>query len=219
MGALEYQPEAGMRKEPGDKLSTSSLVDLAQDVIEEREGLHGERKGSKEDEAALRDILRVGTLAGGACAKAVLAWNPSTGEFRSGQVEVAEGFHHWLMKFDGISGNKDKELADPTGFGRLEYACYLMVKDAGVEMSECQLYEEGGRAHFMTKRFDRTEQGQKVHMQSLCAIRHFDFNMARAHSDEQAIETGRLLQPIGNIPPAEAEEKFYEQCNEFDKVA
>ena len=168
-------------------------VDLAQDVIEEREGLHGERKGSKEDEAALRDILRVGTLVGGAHAKAVRAWNPSTGEFRSGQVEIAEGFHHWLMKFDGISGNKDKELADPTGFGRLEDACYLMVKDAGVEMSECQLYEEGGRAHFMTKRFDRTEQGQKVHMQSLCAIRHFDFNMARAHSDEQAIETGRLL--------------------------
>lgn len=110
----------------------------------------------------MRDILRVGTLAGGARAKALLAWNPSTGEFRSGQVEVAEGLHHWLMKFDGVPGNKDKELADPTGFGRLEDACYLMAKDAGVEMSECQLYEEGG------KRFDRTEQGQKVHMQSLC---------------------------------------------------
>ncbi len=193
MGALEYQPEAGMRKEPGDKLSISTLVDLAQEVIEEREGLHGELNGSKEDEAALRDILRVGTSAGGARAKAVLAWNPSTGEFRSGQVEVAEGFQHWLMKFDGVSGNKDKELADPMGFGRLEYACYVMAKDAGVEMSECQLYEEGGRAHFMTKRFDRTRQGQKVHMQSLCAMRHFDFNMARAYSYEQAIETGRLL--------------------------
>lgn len=137
MGALEYQPEAGMRKEPGDKLSISTLVDLAQDVIEEREGLYGELNESKEGKAALRDILRVGTSAGGARAKAVLAWNPSTGEFRSGQVEVVKGFQHWLMKFDGVSGNKDKELADPMGFGRLEYACYLMAKDAGVEMSEC----------------------------------------------------------------------------------
>lgn len=194
MGALEYQPEAGMRKEPGDKLSISTLVDLAQDVIEEREGLYGELNESKEGKAALRDILRVGTSAGGARAKAVLAWNPSTGEFRSGQVEVVKGFQHWLMKFDGVSGNKDKELADPMGFGRLEYACYLMAKDAGVEMSECQLYEEGGRAHFMTKRFDRMGQGQKVHMQSLCAMRHFDFNTAHAYSYEQAIETGRLLQ-------------------------
>lgn len=193
MGALEYQPEAPIRKEPGDKLSISALVDLARDVIEAREGLCGELNGSEDDEAALRDILRVGTSAGGARAKAVLAWNPSTGEFRSGQVDVAEGFEHWLMKFDGVSGNKDKELADPVGFGRLEYACYLMARDAGVEMSECRLYEEGGRAHFMTKRFDRTEHGRKVHMQSLCALRHFDFNIARAYSYEQAIETGRLL--------------------------
>lgn len=193
MGALEYQPEAPIRKEPGDKLSISALVDLAQDVIEAREWLNGELTGSEEDEAALRDILRVGTSAGGARAKAVLAWNPSTGEFRSGQVNVDEGFEHWLMKFDGVSENKDKELADSVGYGRLEYACYLMAKDAGVEMSECRLYEEGGRAHFMTKRFDRTGHGQKVHMQSLCAMRHFDFNIARAHSYEQAIETGRLL--------------------------
>lgn len=193
MGALEYQPEARIRKEPGDKLSISALVDLAQDVIEARERLFGELHGSEENEAALRDILRVGTSAGGARAKAVLAWNPTTGEFRSGQVDVDEGFEHWLMKFDGVSGNKDKELADPMGFGRLEYACYLMAKDAGVEMSECQLYEEGGRAHFMTKRFDRTGHGQKVHMQSLCAMRHFDFNIARAYSYEQSIETGRLL--------------------------
>lgn len=193
MGALEYQPEAGRRKEPGDKLSISKLVDLAQEVIEKREGLRSKLSGPKEERTALQDILRVGTSAGGARAKAVLGWNPSTGEFRSGKVEVAEGFQHWLMKFDGVSGNKDKELADPTGFGRLEYACYLMAIAAGIEMSECRLHEEGSCAHFLTRRFDRTEQGHKVHMQSLCAMRHFDFNMARAYSYEQAIETGRLL--------------------------
>ncbi len=193
MGALEYHPEADFRKAPGDTLSISALVDLAQEVIDEREELHGALQGNEEDEAALRDILRVGTSAGGARAKAVLAWNRSMGEFRSGQVDAEEGFEHWLMKFDGVSGNKDKELADPMGFGRLEYSCYLMAKDAGIDMSESRLYEEGGRAHFMTKRFDRTDGGQKVHMQSLCAMRHFDFNMARAYSYEQAIETARML--------------------------
>jgi len=142
---------------------------------------------------ALEEILRVGTSAGGARAKAVLAWNEQTGEFHSGQLDAGPGFSYWLMKFDGVSGNADKEVADPLGFGRLEYACYLLACDAGIDMALSRLHEEGGRAHFMTQRFDRTADGKKLHMQSLCAMRHFDFNLARGYSYEQVIETIRML--------------------------
>ncbi|HTN41404.1 MAG TPA: HipA domain-containing protein, partial [Asticcacaulis sp.] len=144
------------------------------------------------------------TSAGGARAKAVLAWNPKSGEFRSGQVGAGEGFTYWLMKFDGISNNKDKELADPQGFGRIEYSFYLLAKAAGIDMTECRLHLEGGRAHFMTHRFDRTESGQKIHMQSLAAMRHYDFNAAGAHSYEQAVETIRML----SLPHYDIEQQF-----------
>ncbi|MEQ9565478.1 MAG: HipA domain-containing protein, partial [Pseudomonadales bacterium] len=107
----------------------------------------------------------MGTSAGGARAKAVLAWNPKTDEFRSGQVDLAEGFEHWLVKFDGVSGNRDKELADPQGYGLIEYAYHLMAVDAGIEMTECRLHKEGGSSHFMTRLFDRTPEGKKLHMQ------------------------------------------------------
>lgn len=122
-----------------------------------------------------------------------MAWNEDTGEFHSGQLKAGSGYTQWLMKFDGVAGNADKELADPMGYGRLEYACYLLAREAGINMSRCRLHEEGGRAHFMTQRFDRTDNNRKLHMLSLCAMRHFDFNMARAYSYEQAIETIRML--------------------------
>ena len=124
----------------------------------------------------MNDILRVGTSAGGARAKAVIAWNRATNEVRSGQIAAGAGFDYWLLKFDGVTGNKDKELEDPKGYGAIEYAYYLMAKAAGVTMSECRLLEENGRRHFMTRRFDRLAGGEKLHMQSLCALAHFDFN-------------------------------------------
>ena len=192
MGALEFQPSALGSDGAGDPGDIAAMVELAAAVVADRMNLAGEL-GGKNDAAALRDILRIGTSAGGARAKAVLAWNPETGEFKSGQVEAGSGFEHWLLKFDGVSGNADKELADPQGYGRLEYACYLLARDAGIEMMPSRLHEEGGRAHFMTKRFDRTADGTKLHMLSLGAMRHFDFNMPRAYSYEQAIETMRLL--------------------------
>ncbi len=192
MGALEFVPAKGPRSETANQVDVARLVDLAQEVVNERNQLRGVLKG-KGDEAALRDILRVGTSAGGARAKAVLAWNPQSGEFRSGQVNADSGFSQWLMKLDGVSGNADKEIADPLHFGRLEYACHLLAREAGVTMAECRLHEEGGRAHFMTRRFDRTEVGGKLHMQSLGALRHFDFNQPRAYAYEQAIETLRRL--------------------------
>lgn len=192
MGALEFEPSRAAPGRAGREIDIAPLVELAARVIHDREALGGTLDGG-DDREALRDILRVGTSAGGARAKAVLAWNEVTGEFHSGQVEAGSGFTHWLMKFDGVSGNADKEVADPQGYGRLEYACYLLARDAGVEMSRSRLHEEGGRAHFMTRRFDRGESGEKLHMQSLCAMRHFDFNLPRAYSYEQAIETIRML--------------------------
>ena len=182
----------GERREQGRPVDIAPLVELANRVIAAREELAGVLKG-EDDHRALQEILRVGTSAGGARAKAVLAWNEETGEFHSGQLTAGPGYTQWLVKFDGVSGNADKELADPMGFGRLEYACYLLAREAGIDMARSRLHEEGGRAHFMTQRFDRTPDGKKLHMQSLCAMRHFDFNLARAYSYEQAIETIRML--------------------------
>jgi serine/threonine-protein kinase HipA len=135
----------------------------------------------------------VGTSAGGARAKAIVAWNRQTNEVRSGQVKAPAGFDYWLLKFDGVSANKDKELEDPKGYTVIEYAYALMAADAGIELSECRLLDEGGRRHFMSRRFDRLSDGGKLHMQSLAALGHFDFNAAGAHSYEQAFDViGRL---------------------------
>jgi len=192
MGALEFEPATGERREQGQPVDIAPLVELANRVIAAREELAGVLKG-EDDHRALQEILRVGTSAGGARAKAVLAWNEATGKFHSGQLTAGPGYTQWLVKFDGVSGNADKELADPMGFGRLEYACYLLAREAGINMARSRLHEESGRAHFMTQRFDRTPDGKKLHMQSLCAMRHLDFNLARAYSYEQAIETIRML--------------------------
>lgn len=192
MGALEFEPARNTPSGKGRPLEISALVALADRITRSRLEVKGHLTGG-DDRGVMEDILRVGTSAGGARAKAVLAWNPESGEFRSGQLDLPEGFEHWLLKFDGVSGNADKEIADPQGYGRLEYACYRLAVEAGVEMAECRLHEEGGRAHFMTRRFDRTPSGGKLHMQSLGAMRHFDYNQPRAYAYEQAIETLRLL--------------------------
>lgn len=191
IGALEFEPTTRKVTRP-KKLEVAQLVDLANRVLNERENLAG-RLGGENDAEALEDILSVGTSAGGARAKAVLAWNRETGEFRSGQVKAGEGYEHWLLKFDGVSNNRDKELADPQGFGKIEYAYYLMAISAGINMSECRLHHEGGRSHFMTRRFDRDDRGRKIHMQSLGAMQHFDFNDPASYSYEQAILTIREL--------------------------
>ena len=203
MGALEFEPAMGAHSQTSEPLDIAALVELAGDVLAGRESFKARLEG-EESAAAVRDILRVGTSAGGARAKAVVAWNPETGELRSGQVDVAQGFSHWLLKFDGIAANRDKELADPTGYGRIEYAYHRMALAAGIEMTECRLLHENGRAHFMTRRFDRTETGAKLHMQSLCAIAHLDFNLAGAHSYEQALFTMRRL----GLPMADLEQQF-----------
>ena len=146
----------------------------------------------------------VGTSAGGARAKAVIAWNPQTNEVRSGQVAAGDDFEYWLLKFDGVSGNKDKEFEGSRGYGAIEYAYHLMAQAAGITMSECRLLEENGRRHFMTRRFDRLPGGAKMHMQLLCALAHFDFNQAGAYAYEQALLTIRQL----HLPMASVEEQF-----------
>jgi len=203
MGALEFVPTLGPGPQRATTIEIDALVRLASDVLTQRSALHS-RLADGDQEKALNDILRVGTSAGGARAKAVIAWHPQTGEVRSGQVTAGDGFEYWLLKFDGVAGNKDKELDDPKGYGAIEYAYHLMAKAAGIEMAECRLLEENGRRHFMAKRFDRLPGGGKVHMQSLGALAHFDYNLAGAYSYEQALLVIRQLQ----LPMADIEQQF-----------
>ncbi len=203
MGALEFAPVRGPKPGKAKKISVDALVGLAGEVLTHRGNLQGYfHEAGKEK--TLRDILSVGTSAGGARAKAVIAWNRATNEVRSGQIVAGEGFDYWLLKFDGVAGNKDKEMEDPKGYGAIEYAYYLMARAAGLTMSECRLLEENGRRHFMTRRFDRLAGGEKLHMQSLCALAHFDFNQAGVYAYEQALLAIRQLA----LPMAAVEEQF-----------
>jgi serine/threonine-protein kinase HipA len=186
MGALEFKPALADRGTKSIPIEIAELTELAQRILESREGL---AVNLEEREGALNTIISVGTSAGGARAKALIAWNPKTNEVRSGQVQGPPGFGQWVLKFDGV---RDRALGDSEGYGRIEYAYHLMAVEAGIEMSECRLYEEGGRAHFMTRRFDRSSAGGRIHMQSLCGLAHYDFNMAGAYGYEQAF--GAILQ-------------------------
>jgi serine/threonine-protein kinase HipA len=197
MGALEFIPAIDRKMATGDSfLDISALVDMASMILSQREDMQGSIAMGNDNLNArtLTDILQVGVSAGGARAKAVIAWNETTKEVRSGQLTLPPGFQHWILKFDGVSNNRDKELADSAGYGLMEYAYYRMATDAGIEMSECRILEENDRHHFMTKRFDRTSSGLKLHMQSLGALAHFDFNMAGAYSYEQAMQVAEQLE-------------------------
>lgn len=188
MGALEFSPITNDSIEQSVPVEISELVQLAQTVTRERSQLRANLDQGTSD--AILNIIRVGTSAGGARPKAVIAYNEKTKQVRSGQVDAPEDFDYWVLKFDGIKSNS---LGDPAGYGRIEYAYYKMAIAAGINMMECRLIEENGRAHFMTKRFDRPKNDGKLHMQSLCAIAHFDFNEPGAYSYEQAFQTMREL--------------------------
>lgn len=187
IGALEFAPALRGTPARDARVDIAELVSLAREVLNERAQLE---TSIKERTKAIADILRVGTSAGGARAKAVIALNDETGEVRSGQLAAPPGFAHWLLKFDGV---EDQALNDPQGYGRLEYAYYLMATEAGIAMSTCRILEEGGRAHFMTRRFDRTDDGARLHVQTLCALAHLDFNDPLAHTYEQAFAVAREL--------------------------
>lgn len=203
MGALEFHPQLTRGLNRAQELDVAALVKLASEVLSQRQSVRRSLPADGQD-AWLHDILQVGTSAGGARAKAVIAWNPTTKEVRSGQVATDKGFEYWLLKLDGVAGNQDKELEDPQGFGAIEYAYALMAHCAGIEMSECRLLEENGRRHFMTRRFDRLEGGAKLHMQSLGALAHFDYNQAGAYAYEQALQVIRRL----GLSTATVEQQF-----------
>ena len=183
-GALEFHPARGSTSDGKTALNMANLVESAHKAVQ------GSAQTKASTRSTLADLIRVGTSAGGARAKAVIAWNPVTQEIRSGQFLAPEGFEHWLLKFDGITDGGN--LGDPAGYGRIEYAYHLMARAAGIEMTDCRLLEENGRAHFMTRRFDR-ELGQKHHVQTLCAIDHLDFNQVGVHDYAQAFLTIKRL--------------------------
>lgn len=195
MGALEFKPSSYKQKTSQTPIEVSEMVKLASEILTDRESFKENLSNTddKKLKESLTNLLVIGTSAGGARAKCLIAFNEKTKEVRSGQVKTSKDFSYWLMKLDGVSHNRDKELNDPKGYGRIEYAYSLMAKECGIDMAECRLFEENGRAHFMTKRFDRKNGGEKVHMQTLCAIAHYDFNMPGAYSYEQALEVIRKV--------------------------
>ena len=203
MGAIEYQPVLGPGDAPAASLDLAALTELAGEILTQRGRIDGSFAYPKR-ERSLRQIFTIGTSAGGARAKAVVAWNPDTNEVRSGQCDAARGFSHWILKFDGVSGNRDRELEDPRGYGLIEFAYYKMATAAGIDMSECRLLKENDRAHFMTRRFDRADNGDKIHMQSLGAMAHYDFTQVAAYSYEQALRVVRRL----DLPTAAMEQQF-----------
>lgn len=203
-GALEFSPVKGPEPSVDEDIQVGELVELASRILAERDGFETSL-GPGNEEAGLLEILSVGMSAGGARAKAMIAWNPATNEVRSGQVAADPGFEHWLLKFDGVKANRDKErFNDPEGYGAVEFAYSRMAAAAGIEMAPCRLFEENGRRHFMTRRFDRPTGNSKLHMQSLGALRHFDFNEAGAYSYEQALMTVREL----GLPMEVVEQQF-----------
>ena len=199
MGALEFEPAMDAPYSPNVRIELDSLVEVASEALSEKEEFGANLEEDKK--AAIAEIVRLGTSAGGQRAKAIIAYNPSTGEVRSGQIEAPEGFDYYLIKLDGVSA--EAGFRETQNFGRLEYSFYRLVKECGIEMSECSLIEENGRAHFLTKRFDR-QNGEKIHMQTLCGIAHYDYRNPRSYSYEQAFNVMRFLR----LPYSQAQEMF-----------
>lgn len=182
MGALEFFPQKNYGMAEDASVDINILVELASAILTNRENIH-----ISVNDNAMEQIINVGTSAGGARAKAVIAWNQQTGDIRSGQIDAGKGYEYWLIKFDGVKNNKDKgDKEDGQAYTRIEYAYHLMARKAGIIMSDCRLYQDSGRYHFMTRRFDRDEAGKKIHMQTLGALAHYDYNMPGAYSYEQA---------------------------------
>ncbi|EOQ94730.1 HipA-like C-terminal domain protein [Leptospira wolbachii serovar Codice str. CDC] len=203
MGALEFKPATYRLRTKNVSIEITEMVELASEILSNRKKFSTklELTNQKKLNESLSSLLTIGTSAGGARAKCIIAYNEKTGEVRSGQVKTTEDFTYWILKLDGIRNNKDKELNDPKGFGCIEYVYYRMALDCGIQMMESKLLEENGRQHFMTKRFDRTNGGEKKHMQSLCALAHYDFNMAGAYSYEQTLDVIRKI-ILENTKPA-----------------
>ncbi len=199
MGALEFEPAIDISFNQNQLFEIESLVDVARDALKEKATF--DTNLADDTKAAIAEILRLGTSAGGQRAKAIIAYNKTTGEVRSGQLEAPDGFDYYLIKLDGVTARAG--FRETENYGRLEYSFYKLAKNCGIEMTECSLIEENGRAHFLTQRFDR-ENGKKIHMQTLCALAHYDFRLLRGYSYEQAFNVMRSLR----LPYSAAKEMF-----------
>ena len=199
MGALEFEPAMDAPYSPDVRIELDSLVEVTSEALSEKEEFGANLEEDKK--AAIAEIVRLGTSAGGQRAKAIIAYNPLTGEVRSGQIEAPEGFDYYLIKLDGVTA--EAGFRETQNFGRLEYSFYRLVNECGIEMSDCSLIEENGRAHFLTKRFDR-QNGEKIHMQTLCGIAHYDYRNPRSYSYEQAFNVMRALR----LPYSQAQEMY-----------
>lgn len=199
MGALEFEPAIDVSYNTHAKFEIDSLVDVAKEALADKNAFDANLNDDKKQ--AIAEILRLGTSAGGQRAKAIIAYNKDTGEVRSGQIDAPAGFSYYLIKLDGVSAKAG--FKETENYGRLEYSFYKLVKACGIDMTDCSLIEENGRAHFLTKRFDR-EDGKKIHMQTLCGIAHYDYRIHRAYSYEQAFNVMRALR----LPYSEAKEMF-----------
>jgi serine/threonine-protein kinase HipA len=198
MGALEFEPTI-KTPEPSEEIEMERLLRLTNKVLNEKQNISLDLNAN--EERAMANLIKIGSSAGGQRPKAIIGFNHETKEVKSGQISLPKGFGYYLMKFDGI---KEGSLGDPAGFGRVELAYYLMARDSGIIMQPCSLFEENGRAHFLTLRFDRKKDGTKLHIQTLCALSHFDFNLAGAFSYEDAFEEMRAL----NLPYPDMEQLY-----------
>lgn len=199
MGALEFEPAMEIPYDSDVSLEVNTLVDVASEALAEKAEFGANL--AADAKAAVADIVRLGTSAGGQRAKAIIAYNKETGEVRSGQVGAPAGFDYYLIKLDGVTA--EAGFRETQNFGRLEFSFYQLVRACGIEMADSFLFEENGRAHFLTKRFDRVD-GEKVHMQTLCALAHYDYRLPRAYSYEQAFNVMRALR----LPYSQAQELF-----------
>lgn len=199
MGALEYVPASFDVEDINEAINVSEMVRFASDVLNNRMTV----KLNAKDSLTYSQLVQVGSSAGGARAKALIAWNEKTNEIRSGQLDLGKDFDYWLMKFDRVSGNGDYGIEDSPQYTLIEYAYYKMAIDCGIEMNECRIYSNESGNHFMTKRFDRAD-GKKLHMQSLGAMTHIDYNHPGLCSYEMAAQ---YMQRIGLS--AKEIEQFY----------
>ena len=213
MGALEYEPSQELTS-LNETVDLDALTKLASEILSEKEQIHIEKNDN-----LMAQLMECGSSVGGARAKTLIAWNPETNDIRSGQINAGKGYEYWLLKFDNIKNNKDKDSRPDDGeYTKVEYAYYLMALDAGIEMSGCRLYKENGSAHFMTKRFDRKGvKGEKLHMQSLCALAHMDFNSPRAYSYEEAFAVMKQLRlPYSDFAQLFRRMVFNEYAKNYD---
>ena len=195
MGALEYHPASGPDISLDEDINVAKMVKFASDILVGKQ----DQQIRISDDPDYSQLIRLGTSAGGARAKALIAWNEEKKTIKSGQIDAGNGYEYWLMKFDGVNKNGDHGLEDAIEYTRIEYAYYLMAKDSGICMNECRLFEENGRYHFMTKRFDRM-QDQKLHMQTLAALAHIDYNLPGQTGYEEAAQiTMQLTNSVADV--------------------